>query len=94
LAPTGRLTGGDAVTSNPLPSIRIDEVGQITSGDQAGRFVLVKDDQEGSGGYLIFTASDREFTKEVFDNWVTDIAMVERFFIEAHWRVTWLDDPK
>jgi len=71
--------------------VRIDAVGQIVEGRESERFVLVKEDHHKTGGYLIFTATDQAFTDEVFDSWVTDIAMVEQFFVEAQWTVRWLD---
>ncbi len=41
-----------------MSRIRIGVVGHIVSGQEQGRYVMVEDDGEHSGGYLVLTAAD------------------------------------
>jgi hypothetical protein len=72
--------------------MRIGVVGRIKSGVEQGRYVLVEDDSESSGGYLILTAADRMLTLEGADSWVATLAELERYAEEAHWLIDWDND--
>jgi len=70
--------------------IRIGVVGEILTGDEAGLFVKIEDDREGStGGFYILTAKDRDI-KDGFDNWVVDEDSLRKYFDEAQWTIRWL----
>jgi hypothetical protein len=68
--------------------IRIGKKGRITKGTSAGWFVLVDDDSENTGGFLILTAKDIDF-EDGFDNWVENMSSLEQYFQEAGWEIEW-----
>jgi hypothetical protein len=72
--------------------MRIGVVGRIKSGVEQGRYVLVEDDSESSGGYLILTGANRMLTLEGADSWVATLAELERYAEEAHWLIDWDND--
>jgi hypothetical protein len=74
-----------------MTAIPIEQVGRITSGSDIGQFVLVRNDQERTGGFLIFQSSapDVFSASEVFDNWVEQLSDLESFFSESGWDVDW-----
>ena len=69
----------------------LEQVGRITTDPDTGQFVLVRDDQERTGGFLIFqfSASDIFSASEVFDSWVERRDDLEAFFSAAGWDVAW-----
>lgn len=72
--------------------IPFETVGKILAGEERGKFVKVKPDQENTGGFLILTGEDREF-KNGHDGWVKDEADLEGYFRESGWLVEWLVNP-
>jgi hypothetical protein len=71
--------------------LRLDTLGRITNGTEAGRVVEVVDDAENTGGFLIFTYADLNRSPEVFDSWVASIVDVELYFDDAGWEIDWVD---
>ena len=73
----------------------LERVGRITSGPEAGQFVLVRDDQTRTGGFLIFQSSAPDIFSalEVFDSWVERRDDLAAFFSEAGWNVEWQLQP-
>ena len=78
-----------------MTAIPFERVGRISSGPDAGQFVLVRDDQERTGGFLIFqsAAPDVFSAPEVFDSWVERPEALAAFFAEAAWEVDWQSQP-
>ena len=74
-----------------MTTILFEQVGRITYGAETGRFVLVRDDQERTGGFLIFKSSapDVFSASEVVDDWVEHLSDLEAFFVETEWDVEW-----
>jgi hypothetical protein len=72
-------------------AVPVGTFGEILEGDERGRFVVVQDDRERSGGLLIITAASRELDGEVFDSWVLPEDL-EGWFEEAGWSVAWDGD--
>ncbi|GEP40878.1 hypothetical protein BGE01nite_01690 [Brevifollis gellanilyticus] len=68
--------------------IQIGVKGRILEGDEAGHFILVQNDEENTGGFLILTASDEEMI-EGHDAWVEDYKQLEAYFDESHWKIDW-----
>ena len=64
-------------------------VGRIVAGQERGRFVYIVDDRDKSGGWLVLTAADRQFSDRVFDAWAADRDALEGFFIDSEWSVEW-----
>jgi hypothetical protein len=70
-------------------------MGRIVAGkSQAGRTVEVVDDQNNTGGYLIFTYADVNRSPEVFDTWVQSFSDVEAYFDDLGWEVEWADGTR
>ena len=69
--------------------IKIGKKGRIVSGDGHGQYVLIQDDRENTGGYLILTAEDFEF-RHGFDGWV-EADKLELYVKESHWEIEWLE---
>ena len=69
----------------------LEQIGRITTASEAGQFVLVRDDQERTGGFLIFQslAADIFSAQEVFDSWVEHRDDVSRFLLKSGWNVEW-----
>ncbi|MFF4533963.1 hypothetical protein ACFY1P_32425 [Streptomyces sp. NPDC001407] len=69
--------------------IRVGVVGRIASGDEQGRYVLIKELPDVPPSYLILTAADSDFQTAGGDSWVEDEASLQQFFDEARWVVAW-----
>jgi hypothetical protein len=74
-----------------MNEIRSNVTGRIESGEEQGRYVVVKDDRAESGGFLILTAADVNFQVDGADFWVEDEEALTEFFEESRWVVNWLD---
>ena len=74
-----------------MSSVPFERVGRITTSPEAGQFVLVRDDRERTGGFLIFQSSapDVFSAPKVYDTWVEQREDLETFFAEAGWAVEW-----
>jgi hypothetical protein len=68
--------------------IKIGSTGRICSGENCGGFVKVVDDADATGGYLILTSSNPDFSPG-FDDWVEDIEAVNRHFVAMGWVIDW-----
>ena len=69
--------------------IRIGVKGKIASGEERGRFVLIQDDRDGSGGFLIVTAADRKHTVEGADCWLESREALAQFVEESDCVIEW-----
>jgi hypothetical protein len=69
----------------------MEKVGRIESGREQNRYVLVEDDRDRTGGYLIFTAADRDLSIDGADAWVESREAVERYAEESSWAIDWED---
>ena len=74
--------------------IPLERIGRIVTSSEAGHFVLVRDDQERTGGFLILQslAPNIFSAAEVFDSWVEHREDLPRFFLESDWNVEWQPD--
>lgn len=68
--------------------IRLEIVGRIIAGDDAGHYVKIVDDRASSGGFLILTAKAPDM-REGYDSWVEDELALQGFFEEARWIIEW-----
>ncbi|WP_409062447.1 hypothetical protein [Streptomyces sp. SYP-A7185] len=69
--------------------IKIGVLGKITHGDEAGRFVFIKELPDDPPGYLVLTAADEHFKTSGGDEWVEDYPSLIAFFTEGGWVVEW-----
>jgi hypothetical protein len=72
--------------------MRIGQLGRIASGKDQSSFVLVKDDSERTGGFLILIGAKRDFSGESFDYWVETREDLEGFAEESNWVIEWQGD--
>lgn len=71
--------------------IKINVIGKILKGDNENWYLLVKEDFENTGGYLILIAKDLNFASdEGCDYWVEKYSNLIAFFEESKWKIQWL----
>ncbi|QLH20467.1 hypothetical protein [Streptomyces sp. Rer75] len=68
---------------------KIDTVGRIRAGDEAGKYVRIQELPDSPPGYLILMARDRDFRDGCGDYWVEDRESLEAFFAEGDWIIEW-----
>ena len=71
--------------------IKIGIIGKILAGDDIGQYVKIEDDSQSTGGFLILTNLEVDFTGEGFDNWVKDYKSLQKYFKESNWKISWLN---
>ncbi|EPS0664302.1 hypothetical protein [Vibrio parahaemolyticus] len=70
--------------------IKIGHTGKIVQGDDLGCEVLVIDDSESTGGYIISVSeSFSQKSNNCYDNWVEDYQALNGYFEESGWEVDW-----
>lgn len=77
-----------------MTNIPVGVVGHIRNGSEPHPYVLVEDDEDNTGGYLILTSTIPDFESkdgEGFDNWVLKDEL-EDFFQEKGWQIDWSAD--
>ena len=76
-------------------TIPIGVAGRILNpepGEEKEPYVLVQDDGERTGGYLIFSCSTPSFdVAPVYDSWVLKEDL-EAYFAEDGWEIEWSED--
>lgn len=74
--------------------IKIGIVGNIREGDLSGWFLLIKEDFEASGGYLILISKDPKISKcvEGYDYWAEDKSTLIDMFKAFNWKIEWSDE--
>ena len=75
-----------------MADIRIGQVGRIISGEDIGDFIKVIDDEQNTGGYLIFHSINEKFSGTVYDAWVENYSDLEIFLSEGGRVVEWLEE--
>ena len=72
-----------------MTDIPLERVGRIIDGPDNGRYVLVRNDQERAGGFLILQSSSPEMfsASGVFDDRVERHSDLDAFFAETGWTV-------
>lgn len=71
--------------------IKIGLKGVITNGRLNGWYILVQDDSENTGGYLVIQSPQISFDGEGFDNWFETMDEVQQFFQNNNWSVEWFE---
>lgn len=71
-----------------MQKIKINTIGKIIQGDDAGCYLKVLDDSESTGGYLILTSKNINFS-DCFDDWVQNKHALKGFFEESGWVIEW-----
>ena len=71
-------------------NIKINVVGKILEGDTKDCYVLVQNDFENTGGYLILISKDPNFASgDGCDYWVEKYDNLIGFFKESKWKIKW-----
>lgn len=73
-------------------AIPLDTEGIIKNSEHPSHKVLVRDDHENTGGYLIFEwweKSGGPNENEAFDDWVENSNALEQYFVESGWLIEW-----
>jgi hypothetical protein len=73
-------------------TIPLEVEGQVINSSHIGHTVKVADDQEATGGFLIYEwwqESSGPNQNGAFDSWVESEADLEQFFVESGWVVQW-----
>lgn len=71
-------------------NIEINKIGKILKGDNENYYILIKEDFENTGGYLIYISEDSNFKSEnCFDYWVEKLENLVGFFEESRWEIKW-----
>jgi hypothetical protein len=69
--------------------IPINKTGRVINEPAAGKFVMILDDEERTGGYLVLMADNPEF-RPCFDDWIQKYQLQE--YMDARgWQIEWLD---
>lgn len=66
--------------------------GKIRNSEHDGHIILVQDDKDATGGFLIYewwigSAGPNEHA--AFDSWAKDETSIEAYIAEADWQVDW-----
>lgn len=69
-------------------NLPIGRIGRIVAGRDAGFYVKIVDDKDSTGGFLIWTGGDPQFSQG-HDNWVENLSQLQEFFQEAGWQIEW-----
>ncbi len=72
-----------------IEKIPTEVVGEILEGDSSGCFVLVKDDSNNTGGYIIQVAEDVNMKINGYDYWAEDQDKLHAIFQESNWKINW-----
>ena len=57
-----------------------------------GWFIIIKDDLENTGGYLVILSEDNKFSKNGYDNWFLNLKEVEQYLLDNKIEIEWFDD--
>jgi len=69
--------------------IEIGRKGKILQGRKIGNYVIIQDDIENTGGYLILTSPESDFLQG-FDDWV-EKEDLEAYVKESNWEIEWIE---
>ena len=74
--------------------MKIGVIGKIIEGNLCGWFVLIKEDFEESGGYLILISKDPNMSKyaEGYDYWAEDKSTLLDMLAAFKWKIQWFKE--
>lgn len=69
-------------------SLPLGRVGRVVSEKNASLYVKIAEGKGSTGGFLIWTADNPQFSQG-YDNWVENQSELEEFFQAMGWQVEW-----
>ena len=72
--------------------IEINKFGKVISDKMKGWFIIIRDDLENTGGYLVILSEDNKFSKNGYDNWFLNLKEVEQYLLDNKFEIEWFDD--
>lgn len=69
----------------------IGKKGIIKGGTTDGWFILIQDDSENTGGYLLLQSPNENFIGEGYDNWFLSLDEVNQHLELNKLNISWLD---
>ncbi|MDK1473748.1 hypothetical protein QNO07_09995 [Streptomyces sp. 549] len=72
--------------------IRVNVLGEITDGEERGRYVIIKRMNDVPSSFLVLLFLDPDHATGLGDYWVESYEALEEFFAECRWEVCWSDD--
>ena len=75
--------------------LKLNKIGKIIKGDNAGWYVKVEQDSNCTGSYYIYEFKNKNGNNkwgEAYDNWVESLNDVRGYFYESEWDILWEEE--
>ena len=71
--------------------IKINNLGRVVNGEMNGWYIIIKDDLENTGGYLVILFEDNKFNGKGYDNWFLTHEKIEQYLLDNKIDIEWID---
>jgi hypothetical protein len=72
--------------------MKIDRIGKITNSQMANQFIIIQDDFENTGGYLVIQSQNLDFSGDGYDNWFESLNEVEQYIRYNNLSIGWMEE--
>lgn len=72
--------------------MKINVIGKINSGVMTNWFIIIKDDLENTGGYLVIQSQNSDFEGKGYDNCFENLQEVEQYIEYKDLSIKWFND--
>jgi len=69
--------------------LKINTIGRITSGSMQNWYIIIKDDSENTGGYLVIQSPNIDISSDGYDNWFEKIEEVVQYIQSNNIKIEW-----